>query len=33
VLITIEGSIFEEEELKRVLNLFVYPLNIGIPYY
>jgi hypothetical protein len=33
MVITIEGSLLEEDELKRVLDLFVYLLSIGIPYY
>jgi hypothetical protein len=33
VVITIEGSILEEEELKCVSDLFVYLLSIGTPYY
>jgi hypothetical protein len=33
VVITIEGSLLEEEELKHVLDLFIYLLSIGTPYY
>jgi hypothetical protein len=33
VVITIEGSLLEEEEIKRVSDLFVYLLSIGTPYY
>jgi hypothetical protein len=33
MVITIEGSLLEEEELKRVSDLFVYLLSIGTSYY
>jgi hypothetical protein len=33
VLIIIEESLLEEEELKRVLNTFFYLLSIGTSYY
>jgi hypothetical protein len=33
VLIIIEESLLEEEELKRVLNIFFYLLSIGTSYY
>jgi hypothetical protein len=33
VVITIGGSLLEEEELKHVSDLFVYLLSIGTPYY
>jgi hypothetical protein len=33
MLISIEGSPLEEEELKHILDVFFYLLSIGTPYY
>jgi hypothetical protein len=33
MVITIEGSLLEDEELKRVSDLFVYLLSIATSYY